>query len=639
MKFMRTRRRTFLAAILLVAFLHGVTASVAAADSLDELFNRAKKNYQAMLSISKKEGQIEAARKCIIEFQEILRQDPQGKVADRCAYLIGQSYHRIHDLNRSRDDLKFALEYYRMVVQKYPSSPIADDAQYLTGVLYLANDPARAHLEFSKVCTSFPQGDMQPKAARMVAGLEKQPGYNRGKERPDKVPASEAQADRGKTKSPPAASASATPAPVVHTSPNQLRNIQHWSVEDYTRVVLYTTAPTTYEEYTVPADPKTKHPGEISVDLKNCTVGSRTKTRLRIMDTFLREVRVTERGRGQIRVVLATEPVGAYRIFSMADPSRLIIDVRGKKPRPTAAATAAAAMTTASPPSVPGASAPSLSTASSASEPSSPQVQYQPPQLQRQEPRGKNPQGKNPRVPSLAQQLALDVKRIVLDPGHGGRDKGATSPNGIFEKDLTLVIARELKHILETETGCEVILTRNHDRYISLEERTAIANAQRADLFVSIHTNAHEDRSLYGTETYFLNLSKDKESARVAAFENATSTKRISDLETILHDLMLSSKLNESARLANEVQCNVVNRLRNAYNPIRDLGVKQAPFYVLLGAEMPSILIETAFITNEREECRLRDKTFQENLATSIAAGIESYIRHMKGFARAGDQS
>jgi N-acetylmuramoyl-L-alanine amidase len=244
-------------------------------------------------------------------------------------------------------------------------------------------------------------------------------------------------------------------------------------------------------------------------------------------------------------------------------------------------------------------------------------------------------------MPSLARQLGLEVKRIVIDPGHGGKDKGAVGPSGVYEKTVTLALGLELKRVLESQLGCQVILTRTTDKFVPLEARAAMANASKADLFISIHTNAHPDPRYFGTETYFLDFSKDQESARVAAFENATSTKKISDLEKILHDLLMNTKIKESSQLAKMVQTYVIKKLRvgGQYEDVRDLGVKQAPFWVLLGAEMPCILVETAFITNPREESRLQDRDFRRFMAEGMASGIGAYIHQMKSVARLGDRS
>jgi N-acetylmuramoyl-L-alanine amidase len=170
-------------------------------------------------------------------------------------------------------------------------------------------------------------------------------------------------------------------------------------------------------------------------------------------------------------------------------------------------------------------------------------------------------------------------------------------------------------------------MTRNSDRYLTLEERTAIANTKNADLFISIHTNSSKYRKAYGFETYFLNLATDDDAILVAARENATSTKNISDLQTILNDLMQNAKINESSRLAGHIQESIKNRMKKKYSKIRSKGVKQAPFYVLLGAQMPAVLIETFFISNSRECKRLTNLKYQDYLCDAIVDGIRNYIK------------
>jgi N-acetylmuramoyl-L-alanine amidase len=238
---------------------------------------------------------------------------------------------------------------------------------------------------------------------------------------------------------------------------------------------------------------------------------------------------------------------------------------------------------------------------------------------------------KNGKLPAsaLAKQLALGISRIVIDPGHGGRDYGAPGYlKGIHEKDITLQISRRLAKMIRRELKCQVFMTRNSDKFLTLEERTAIANTKSADLFISIHTNSHRDRNVFGIETYFLNLATDDEAIRVAAIENATSTKNISDLQNILFDLVQNAKINESSRLAGHVQGAMISILKSRrYSRINDKGVKQAPFYVLLGAQMPAVLVETSFISNPRECKRLINPKYQERLCEAIVAGIKKYIR------------
>jgi len=227
---------------------------------------------------------------------------------------------------------------------------------------------------------------------------------------------------------------------------------------------------------------------------------------------------------------------------------------------------------------------------------------------------------------SLAQQLGLGVRKIVIDPGHGGKDPGA-SAFGLKEKDIVLSIAKKLAPILAAQTNAEVILTRDTDRFIPLEERTAIANTNEADLFISLHINAHPSPKVHGLETYYLNLSTNAEAMRVAAFENATSTHQMSDLQDILSDIMKNSKINESSRLAGFVHNSLSDGIEEVQQEkFKNLGVKQAPFYVLIGAEMPAILIEIAFITNPMDSGNLKSDEFLESIASDIVEGVQSYI-------------
>ena len=227
---------------------------------------------------------------------------------------------------------------------------------------------------------------------------------------------------------------------------------------------------------------------------------------------------------------------------------------------------------------------------------------------------------------SLAQQLGLGVRKIVIDPGHGGKDPGAMA-FGLKEKEIVLKISKKLAKVLRNTYRYEVVLTRTKDIFIPLEERTAIANTHKSDLFISIHINAHSDQASGGIETYFLNLATDANAMRVAALENATSTHSIGELQDILATLMKNSKIDESSRLARFVQTNLVSGFGRNYKP-RDLGVKQAPFYVLIGAEMPAILAELSFITNPEEAKLLQNEQYLDKIAEQLAAGIVAYIDH-----------
>lgn len=219
------------------------------------------------------------------------------------------------------------------------------------------------------------------------------------------------------------------------------------------------------------------------------------------------------------------------------------------------------------------------------------------------------------------------VLKIVIDPGHGGKAPGAVGPNGEKEKDITLAVSKEIARRLR-EKGFEVLLTRDTDVYLPLEERTAFANRNKADLFVSVHVNANEKDSLQGVETYFLNLTTDAASMKVAKRENAMTSASLGSLQLIIKDLMLNAKINESSRFASSIQSSIVSSLEKSGHERKDHGVRQAPFYVLLGAQMPSVLVEIGFITNA-VECRLlHEEAYQNSIIDGIVRGISTYAAH-----------
>jgi N-acetylmuramoyl-L-alanine amidase len=235
---------------------------------------------------------------------------------------------------------------------------------------------------------------------------------------------------------------------------------------------------------------------------------------------------------------------------------------------------------------------------------------------------------------SLAAQLGLKVRRVVVDAGHGGRDTGAIGARGVREKDLALAIAKKVAARLKA-LGFQVVMTRTKDVFVSLDDRTRIANEARADLFVSIHCNAARRRRLEGVETWTLNVASNRYAARLAAFENAEADRTVSDLRLILADLATKANASDARDLAQSVQSSLVRTLRSRVGPVRDHGVKQALFYVLLGTRMPSILVETGFISNPAEEARLKSGRFQDGTAEAIARGVKDFVDSRRRLARA----
>lgn len=395
--------------------------------------------------------------------------------------------------------------------------------------------------------------------------------------------------------SPYVAKNSSTPtpsAPVSSTGPATVTGLRHYSNPDYTRLVIDANKTTQYKYHLLRQDPTLNKPRRFYVDLLNSRLGDAVKSTIAINDDLLTDARAGQYTNDQVRVVVDIKSLQTYKIFSLPDPFRIVIDLWGKnhKGAPPVVAT---------------------------------KKPLPPMPIPVPKPNGEMDPS------ALAKQLALGVRRIVIDAGHGGKDYGAKGYlKKSHEKYIVLKIAQKLAQKVQSRLGAEVILTRKSDRYLTLEERTAIANTKSADLFISIHANAAKNKNAYGIETYFLNLATDDEAILVAARENATSTKNISDLHDILTELMQNAKINESARLAGYVQSAVVGKLQKAnYKYVKNKGVKQAPFYVLMGARMPAILVETSFISNPRENQRLEDAAYQERLCDGIIDGIERYIR------------
>ena len=377
--------------------------------------------------------------------------------------------------------------------------------------------------------------------------------------------------------------------------PAVLNEMKHWSNPDYTRISLELDRDVTWETHQLGKVSSGK-PGRVYIDLNRTRLGASVRD-ITIGDGLLKGARVGQYKTDVVRVVLDTENIKDYKVFPLSDPARLIIDVRGERPTEiTRMEQSISAM-------------PERMVIPKLEEP----------------PASVEKKGKPSRKPVISK-----IRRIVVDPGHGGHDPGAIGPNGIQEKDVVLSIGLKLKELFKEELGLDVVMTRSTDVFIPLEERTAIANKVNADLFLSVHANAASNRSASGIETYYLNLAKTDKVAQLAAKENGTSLEKVSVLQAILFDLMANYKLNDSAHLADEVQKSLHKKIRARYSDVKNLGVKQGPFYVLVGATMPSILVETAFLSNATEEHRLKDPVYLEMTAEGILEGVRSYITSLK---------
>jgi N-acetylmuramoyl-L-alanine amidase len=231
----------------------------------------------------------------------------------------------------------------------------------------------------------------------------------------------------------------------------------------------------------------------------------------------------------------------------------------------------------------------------------------------------------------MMRALGLKINRIVIDAGHGGHDSGTLGPGGLEEKDVVLDVALRLGKLLKQRLGAEVIYTRSDDTFIPLETRTAIANQAQADLFISVHGNSSPDSSARGVEVYYLNFTSSADALEVAARENAVSNESIHQLSDLVKKIALQDKISESREFAEDVDQSLYAGLEEGNAGLKDRGVKKAPFVVLIGANMPSILAEISFVTNPNDAQELRDGAYRERIAESLYRGVARYVSSMNG--------
>lgn len=387
--------------------------------------------------------------------------------------------------------------------------------------------------------------------------------------------------------------------PERESGPRAVTAVRYWPLGETTRIAIEVTGQFQYRHGQL------SNPERLYFDI----LGARpTLSRERVHtiaagDALLKQIRVSETRPGATRVVLDLETPVDFLAAQLANPDRLVVELRRKGP-PARAEVKPPAATVVPPPAAP-----------------KPAVESAPLPAKRA----------NTGARSLVRALGLKLERVVLDPGHGGYDTGSIGPTGLLEKELVLDVARRLGALIEERLADEVIYTRTDDSAVPLEERTALANAKRADLFLSIHANAGV-ASATGAETYYLNFTTSKSAMDVAARENASSKRSIHELQDLIQKIALKDKVEESREFAARVQESLAKGLAGANAQSRDRGVRQAPFVVLIGASMPSALTEIAFLSNPREERLLRSPEYRQKIAEALYKGVAQYASALSHF-------
>jgi N-acetylmuramoyl-L-alanine amidase len=366
--------------------------------------------------------------------------------------------------------------------------------------------------------------------------------------------------------------------------PAEIQEVRSWASGDYSRVAIYLSHWVGWQKLELAAE--AGQPRRLAFDFRPATLTGKALTR-GVAGAQIDRVRAAQHTSETVRVVLDLPGRDDAQVFALDDPPRLVVDVGNRAVPPPPQADA-----------------------------SPPPISEDPPRLPVEGPADEH----GPR---------RAVRRIVVDAGHGGHDPGAIGRRGLREKDVTLDIARKVAKELKGQ-GFDVVLTRGVDRFLRLEERTALANTSRGDLFVSIHANANPRRNRTGIETYFLNVTDDRYAARLAARENGADLDgEGSDdvLKRIRADLDAVASAGSSRQLAQLVQRELCRSVRSRFGDVRDLGVKSALFYVLLGARMPAVLVETGFISNAAEEKRLASSGYRDEVAKSVARAVRTFAK------------
>ena len=507
-------------------------------------------------------------------------------------------------------ELRSAMSAYESVVRRYPTSGYSDNALWQA-----ANLAFLAYERFEE------EADLR-RGLRLLARLKQEYPFSSLNKRTDELARRfEAAASPPPAPPPPAprlATAAATPRPEPATESVTIREIRRAVLPDGVRVTIEMDGEALYRQE------RLDNPRRLFFDVKGAHASSSLQdATLKYTDGLVRLIRLGRRPNNTTRVVLDMDGVENHTVFTLYNPYRVIVDFKGVNVTPPAVSVATTGV--ASPPLVP------LVREKLEMEPVVIPDVAAPPKPP------PTPLAPVPTVPSanlngqfsLARQLGLGISRIVIDAGHGGHDPGARA-NGINEAELVLDVAGRLRTLLEKQPAIEVTMTRGTDVFVPLEQRTAIANRQGADLFLSIHANASRNSKARGVETYFLNFASNPEAEAVAARENSTSGGKMHSLPEIVRAIALNNKIDESRDFADMVQKSMVSKLTARNGQVRDLGVKQAPFVVLIGAGMPSVLAEISFLTNKQDAQLLKTGAYRQQIAEALYEAILGYQGSLK---------
>jgi N-acetylmuramoyl-L-alanine amidase len=609
-RLIRKNGKTAVLCLLGLAFLLSIFIPILTAQGKDVagLFEEAEAQYKKFIQDTKRHIYPERWEECLNRYREIVILGRDTEYVDDAAYMVAYIYFRMFERFSNQAYMTSAINSFNFLFSRYPDSAYIEKALYYTGFINYKyrNDRESARNLFDKLIERYPKGKYAEDAKKLLDDIAR--------------------------------------AGVIHVPSGKggfsvLNDLRYWSSPDYTRVVIYFNNPVPFENHRI------YDPDRIYFDFEDTRISKQiAEWMLTIEDNFLKRVRIGHYNPKTTRVVLDLEKVGKYNIFSLVDPFRIVIDITGSGFDKAAADTAVSSKT-------PDKTADAGSNTNGAdvksgTPPDSKDAKNDSSGDKKSMDSGKPDTGyagqtsKSPVtvIPlrnssgnySIVRQLGLGVATIVLDPGHGGKDPGVVFKKSVYEKDLVLDFALRMKSILEKDGKYQVYMTRDSDVYLPLEERTARAMQYKADLFISLHMNSNRSSSLGGLEVYYLGFATDRQTEALAAQENSVSQKSIGELQEILK-LMIDAKVEESKDLAQIISMGVLNHMKKDYSSFRTRGIRQAPFIVLIGASMPSLLVELGYLTNQSESKNLLNPVYRQKLAESLAKGLEDYIQNLNG--------
>ena len=577
-------------------------------------------------------------KQAVAAYQKVYLITPQAEEVTPALIAEAELYQQ---MARQFDEKYFqsAVDTYNFLLKQYPESRYRSEAIF--SIAQIQKDdlgrPEVAEVTFKDFLKRFPKSDKAPKARQALKEIS---------DAREVVVVSKAPEIKGQV---------VQQRESAHGTPH-VTDIHTWNAENYTRIVVSLEDTVKFDSAHIAS------PDRVYFDLHKANIapGLGKKT-IDVQNGLLKSIRVGQNREGVVRLVLNVDGARDCSAYLVSNPYRLVIEVRNNAavttaksataaPAPTAPVTGSArddaekvnansaektnetvsagdekqpvtAKLAAKLAATPAANSAPLK--SKSTPPSS--AALQPPTEPKPTRDGQH---------SLTRALGLKIGRIVIDPGHGGHDTGTIGPHGLMEKDLCLDVALRLGHLIEQKLpGAEVVYTRKDDTFIPLEQRTAIANEAKADLFISIHANSSHDHEARGIETYYLNFATSEESLEVATRENSLSQEGLHDLQDIVKKIARNEKIEESKEFANDVQDSLSHRMQLVSQNERNRGVKKAPFVVLIGANMPSILSEISFISNPSDEKLLRKSDQRQRVADGLYRGIAAYLDNLNSLS------